>query len=179
MNDMEFNPNDRTIRDAKQEDIKAILEIYNDAILHTTAVYSYDPLTYPMMDQWYREKAEKKLPVFVAESGGVVAGYASYGPFRPWPAYRYTIEHSIYVDRAFRRRGIAGSLLERLIRAARENGVHCIVAGIDSENGDSIRLHRRFGFAESGLLSQVGYKFDRWLDLQFMQLVLQKDDHGE
>jgi L-amino acid N-acyltransferase YncA len=160
------------IRMAQPGDVPGILEIYNDAILHTTAVYTYASRTMEMMDDWFREKQDKGLPVFVAEVGGRVAGFASYGPFRPWPAYKYSVEHSIYVHKDFRRQGIAKKLLRVLIDKAGASGFHTIVAGIDSENAVSISLHREFGFSEAGVLTQVGYKFGRWLDLQFMQLIL-------
>jgi L-amino acid N-acyltransferase YncA len=160
------------IRMALPGDVPGILAIYNDAILHTTAVYTYEPRTMEMMEDWYREKQDKGLPVFVAEVGGRVAGFASYGPFRPWPAYKYSVEHSIYVHKDFRRQGIAKKLLWTLIDKAEASGFHTIVAGIDSENAVSISLHREFGFREAGVLTQVGYKFGRWLDLQFMQLIL-------
>jgi phosphinothricin acetyltransferase len=160
------------LRPARPADIPGVLAIYNDAVLHTTAVYTYDPLTLEMMQQWYKDKMDKDLPVFIAEVDGSVAGFASYGPFRPWPAYKYTVEHSIYVSKDFRRRGIAKKLLQSLIDTAKKRNVHTIVAGIDSQNEVSISLHKTFGFNEAGQLSEVGYKFDRWLDLKFMQLIL-------
>ena len=160
------------IRKAVPGDVPGILEIYNDAILHTTAVYTYEARTVGMMEDWYKDKQDKSLPVFVAEVAGRVAGFASYGPFRPWPAYKYSVEHSIYVHKDFRRQGIAKKLLRVLIDKAEASGLHTIVAGIDSENAVSINLHREFGFREAGILAQVGYKFGRWLDLQFMQLIL-------
>ena len=163
---------DPFIRPARPADIPGVLAIYNDAVLHTTAVYTYDPLTLEMMQQWYKEKTEKNLPVYIAEVDGSVAGFASYGPFRSWPAYKYTVEHSIYVSKDFRRQGIAKKLLQSLIDTAQKMNVHTIVAGIDSQNGESIHLHKNFGFQEVGQLSEVGYKFDRWLDLKFMQLIL-------
>jgi L-amino acid N-acyltransferase YncA len=160
------------IRPAQPTDVVGILEIYNEAILHTTAVYTYEARPLDWMEQWFIEKQDKGLPVFVAEIGGRVAGFASYGPFRPWPAYKYSVEHSIYVNKDFRRQGIARKLLRVLIDKAEASGLHTIVAGIDSENAVSITLHREFGFREAGILAQVGYKFGRWLDLQFMQLIL-------
>jgi L-amino acid N-acyltransferase len=160
------------IRAAHPGDVSGILEIYNDAILNTTAVYTYEPLTLEMLDQWFKEKQDKGLPVFVAEIEGRIAGFASYGPFRPWPAYKYSVEHSIYVHKDFRRQGVAKKLLRVLIDKAEASGMRTIVAGIDSENVVSIGLHKEFGFREAGTLSQVGYKFGRWLDLQFMQLIL-------
>jgi L-amino acid N-acyltransferase len=160
------------VRPARPADIPGVLAIYNDAVLLTTAVYTYDPLTLEMMQQWYKDKMEKDLPVFIAEVDGSVAGFASYGPFRPWPAYKYTVEHSIYVSKDFRRQGIAKKLLQSLIDTAQKKNVHTIVAGIDSQNEVSISLHKTFGFKEVGQLFEVGYKFDRWLDLKFMQLIL-------
>ncbi len=181
------------IRPARSADVPGVLEIYNDAVLHTTAVYTYDPLTLQMMQQWYKDKTEKNLPVFVAEASSPaaapaasptapatspttsIAGFATYGPFRPWPAYQYTVEHSIYVHKDFRGQGLAKKLLQTLIDHATAAHLHTIVAGIDSENAVSINLHQQFGFREVGSLAQVGYKFDRWLDLKFMQLILPKN----
>lgn len=160
------------VRNAQETDIPGILEIYNDAILHTTALYTYEPYTLPMMQQWFRDKTGKHLPVYVADIEGRVAGFASYGPFRPWPAYKYTVEHSIYIHPEFRGQGLSKLLLRTIIAHATAGNLHTIVAGIDSQNTVSIRLHRQFGFSEAGIISQVGYKFGRWLDLQFMQLFL-------
>jgi phosphinothricin acetyltransferase len=160
------------IRIAQPADIPGILEIYNDAILNTTAVYTYAPRSTEWLQQWYQDKQDKNLPLFVAEIGNKVAGFASYGPFRPWPAYKYSVEHSIYVNKEFRRQGIAKKLLRTLIDKAEASGLHTLVAAIDSENAVSISLHKEFGFVEAGILAQVGYKFGRWLDLQFMQLIL-------
>jgi L-amino acid N-acyltransferase len=180
-----------SIRLARETDIPGILDIYNDAILNTTALYTYEPFTAAMMQQWFADKQAKNLPVFVAsaahtpaetnaqpaagQTAVIIAGFASYGPFRPWPAYKYSVEHSIYVNKDFRRQGIAKKLLRILIDKAGASGLHTIVAGIDSANAVSISLHREFGFREVGTLSQVGYKFGRWLDLQFMQLILSND----
>jgi phosphinothricin acetyltransferase len=162
------------IRKAIDKDVPGILEIYNDAILNTTAVYTYDPHSLGLMEQWFRDKQEKGLPVFVAEMENKIAGFASYGPFRPWPAYKHTVEHSIYVHKDFRGQGISKVLLTALIEEAKAQKLHTIVAGIDSENAVSISLHEKLGFHEVGLISQVGFKFDRWLDLKFMQLILEE-----
>jgi phosphinothricin acetyltransferase len=167
-----MSPDHLSIRLARETDIPGILEIYNDAILTTTAVYTYEARPPEWMEQWFIEKRDKGLPVFVAEAADRVAGYASYGPFRPWPAYKYSVEHSVYVHKDFRRQGIARKLLLTLIEEAEASGLHTMVAGIDSENAGSINLHREFGFREAGLLGQVGYKFGHWRDLQFMQLIL-------
>lgn len=167
-----MSPDNTLVRKALETDVPGILEIYNDAILHTTALYTYEPYTLPMMRQWFGDKADKHLPVFIADVDGRVAGFASYGAFRPWPAYKYTVEHSIYVHPDFRGRGLSKHLLRTIIDDAAAGSLHTIVAGIDSENTVSLNLHRQFGFTAVGVISQVGYKFGRWLDLQFMQLIL-------
>jgi len=161
-----------TIRTAEEKDIAPILEIYNYAILHTTSVYSYIEHTLEMRQKWFEEKKAANHPVLVAEVDDKVAGFISYGPFRSWPGYRYTVEHSVHVHKDFRRQGIASHLLEKMIEAARENGVHAIIGGVDAANDASIKLHKQFGFEEVGCLKQVGYKFNQWLDLVFVELVL-------
>lgn len=167
--------NEPMIRKALETDLPGILEIYNEAILNTTALYTYEPMTLPMLQQWFAGKTAKNLPVYIAGIGDRVAGFASYGPFRPWPAYKYTVEHSIYVHKDCRGKGIAKTLLRTLIDHATADNLHTIVAGIDSQNEVSIKLHRQFGFKETGQISQVGYKFGRWLDLVFMQLILENN----
>ena len=160
------------VRKAETADLEIILEIYNHAIIHTTSVYSYQPHTLEMRTVWFREKTEHNYPVFVAETEGRVAGFASYGPFRMWPAYKYAMEHGVYVHTDFRQKGIAKKLMQQLIESARENEVHTLIAGIDSSNEASIRLHEQLGFEEAAHLKEVGYKFDKWLDLKLLQLIL-------
>jgi len=161
-----------TIRSAEEKDIAPILEIYNYAILHTTSVYSYEVHTMEMRQKWFEEKKAANHPVLVAEVDNKVAGFISYGPFRSWPGYRHTVEHSVHVHKDFRRQGIAGLLLKKMIEIARQNGVHAIIGGVDAANDASIKLHKQFGFEEVGCLKQVGYKFNQWLDLVFVELVL-------
>jgi phosphinothricin acetyltransferase len=160
------------VRIAEEKDLEAILEIYNDAVLNTTAVYDYEPHTLDMRRQWFRIKEAQGFPVFVAAENGRIAGFSSIGPWRAWAAYKYSVENSIYVAADQRGKGIGKLLLEPLIKAAVELDLHTIVAGIDSTNEVSIKLHERFGFKEAGHFKQVGYKFGRWLDLTFMQLLL-------
>jgi L-amino acid N-acyltransferase YncA len=161
-----------TIRIATEKDLAGILEIYNDAIVNTTAIYNYDKYTNADIQQWFADKKKTGQPVFVADIDNRVAGFVSYGPFRVRPAYKYSIEHSVYVHPDFRKRGLAKILLKKIIDVARENNFHAIVAGIDADNKISIELHKQFDFIEVGHIKQVGYKFGRWLDLTFMELLL-------
>jgi phosphinothricin acetyltransferase len=172
---MENRNTDLTIRLASIKDAQGILAIYNDAILNTTAVYSYEPHTIDMRLQWLEDKRHHNIPVLVAEVDSMVTGFATYGPFRAWAAYQYTIEHSVYVHKAYRQQGIAEKLLWQLIETVKQQPIHTIVAGIDAGNVASIKLHQKLGFTEIGTFKQVGYKFDRWLDLKFMQLILDSD----
>jgi len=160
------------IRSATSPDLKSILDIYNDAIISTTAVYAYKPHTLAMRQQWFDEKMQNGIPVIVADINGTVVGFTSYGPFRAWPAYKYSVEHSVYVHRDFRNQGIARKLVIELIEAVKTKNVHTIIAGIDSDNAVSIHLHKQLGFEDAGYFREVGYKFGRWLDLRFLQLIL-------
>jgi L-amino acid N-acyltransferase YncA len=161
-----------TIRPAREQDLPAVLDIYNHAIEHTTAVFASDPHTLDMRKAWLREKQDAGFPVLVASDGDHVTGFATYGQFRAWPGYKYTVEHSVYVGVEARRRGIGRALVEAVVTDARRQGMHAIVAGIGSDNDVSIRMHARLGFVEAGHLREVGFKFGRWLDLTFMQLLL-------
>ena len=161
-----------TIRHATEDDLPAILEIYNDVILHTTAVYDYEPHTLEMRRQWFITKKEQGFPVFVAADGEKIVGLSSIGPFRAWAAYKYSVENSVYVSADSRGQGIGKLLIPPLIVVARELGLHTIIAGIDAANEASLKLHEHFGFKEVAHFREVGYKFDRWLDLKFLQLVL-------
>ena len=160
------------IRIARKEDLPEILTIYNDAILHTTAVYSYKAQTLANREQWFEEKQANNFPILVYELEGRVVGFATYGPFRAWPAYKYSVEHSIYVDSNYRKNGIGRQLLTALIEDATAREYKTIIAGIDAENVGSIAIHEKFGFKHAGTMHQVGYKFNRWLDLAFYQLQL-------
>lgn len=162
-----------TIRIATEQDLPAILDIYNEVILNTTAVYDYLPHTLEMRKEWYAAKQKDNYPVFVAEEGSRLVGFSSFGPFRAWAAYKYTVENSIYIASSERGKGIGRLLLAPLIDAARERGLHAIVAGIDASNEASIKLHKAFGFEQVGHFKEVGYKFDKWLDLAFLELVLE------
>jgi phosphinothricin acetyltransferase len=151
----------------------AILAILNDAIANSTALYDYKPRTPANMASWFEAKAQKQYPVIgIENSAGDLLGFASYGPFRAWPAYKYTVEHSVYVDARFRGQGVGRKLLEAIIAAAERQEYHVMVGGIDAANAVSIRLHESFGFTACGIVRQAGFKFGRWLDLAFYQLIL-------
>jgi phosphinothricin acetyltransferase len=164
---------DTIIRDARESDLTEMLAIYNDAVLTTTAVYDYTARSADQQAAWFRVKQEQRLPVLVAETERTVVGFASYGPFRPWPAYLHSIENSLYVAADWRGRGIGSLLLPALIRRATEHGSHTMIAGIDATNEASLRLHAKFGFEPVARFREVGWKFDRWLDLTFLQKMLE------
>lgn len=160
------------IRPAEEKDLGEIQEIYNYAILYTTSVYQYEPQTMEMRKKWFDERKAEGHPVFVAEKEGRVAGFVAYGKFRYPAAYKYTVEHSVHVHIDFRRQGIAKLLLAKIIEAARQNDIHSLIGGIDASNHASIKLHEQFGFKSTGILHEVAFKFNKWLDLTFMELVL-------
>jgi L-amino acid N-acyltransferase len=152
----------------------AILEILNEAILNSTALYDYEPRTAHSMTAWFEGKQAKRFPVLGAMADdGTLLGFASYGTFRERPAYKYTVEHSVYVHTQQRGRGVGRALMERLIARAREQDYHVLVGGIDASNAVSIALHRALGFEHCGTVRQAGFKFGRWLDLAFYQLLLE------
>lgn len=151
----------------------AILTIFNDAIANSTALYDYKPRAPESMVTWFEAKAKGRYPVIGVESeAGELMGFASYGSFRAWPAYKYSIEHSIYVDARFRGRGLGRLLLKEVIAAAQGQDYHVMVGGIDAANAVSIKLHESLGFHHCGTVQQAGFKFGRWLDLAFYQLIL-------
>lgn len=159
--------------DPKQyQDVTGITQIYNDAVLNTTAIWNETVADEQNRRIWMEERYAQNFPVLVAIENKEVLGYATFGPFRPHDGYRHTVENSIYVRSDQRRRGIAAELMPPLIAAAKERDVHAMIAGIEAQNTASIRLHEHFGFEEVGRLPEVGRKFNRWLDLVFMQKIL-------
>jgi phosphinothricin acetyltransferase len=154
----------------------AILDILNEAIENSTALYDYRPRTLASMDAWFEAKAAGHYPVIGMEDRGTLVGFATYGVFRNWPAYKYSVEHSVYVHHEHRGRGIGLTLMKKLINAAVVQQYHLMVAGIDVSNAPSIALHRKLGFEHAGTLAQVGFKFGRWLDLAFYSLILPTPD---
>jgi phosphinothricin acetyltransferase len=151
----------------------AILAIFNDAIVNTTALYEYEPRTLDFMTTWFDTKEHTQLPVLGAfTEDGTLTGFATYGVFRTLPAYHHTVEHSVYVHPNHRGRGVARTLLGELIAAAQSQDYHVLIGVIDSANIASIALHRAFGFVRTGTLHEVGFKFGRWLDVDLYQLTL-------
>ena len=166
------------IRDATEADASGILHIYNDAVANTTAIWNEQLSSLESRLAWLRERKQSGYPVLVAAKGTDILGYASFAAFRPWDGYRHTVEHSVYVDGTSRKRGIGHALMDELIARARAMRKHVMVAGIEASNEPSLKLHARLGFAKVGHLCAVGRKFDRWLDLVFMQLMLEGPAQG-
>ena len=151
---------------------RAILGILNEAIVNSTALYDYSPRPPEAMAAWFKAKEAGRYPVIGALQSGELAGFATYGGFRAWPAYKYSIEHSVYVHKDHRRQGVGAALLGELIAQARAQDYHCMVGGIDIANTGSIALHEKLGFRHAGTIRHAGFKFGRWLDLGFWQLLL-------
>lgn len=161
------------IRLAQDRDIVAITDIYNHAVSETTAIWNERVVDCANRAEWLKAHEEADLPVLVAvDENGQVAGYATFGPWRAWDGYRHTVEHSVYVHKDRQRAGIGRRLMMVLLEEARKRGYHVMIAGIESGNHASIHLHERLGFEIVGQCRQVGCKFGRWLDLTFMQIML-------
>jgi len=161
------------IRPANPGDLPGILEIYNEAVLNTTATYDYEPRTLEQRTVWYEDHVKSNYPIFVAQNdGGRIAGWSALNPFHARPGYRFTTENSVYVAADMRGRGVGRLLMPPLIDGARQRGLHAILGAIDATNEASIRLHASFGFEKVAYLKQVGFKFGRWLDVVYMELIL-------
>jgi len=161
------------IRPYKTEDTQAILAIINHTILHSTALYDYAIRSYEQQKNILEDKINKNFPVIVAELDGNVVGFGMYSEFRFREAYKFTVEHSVYVNENFHGKGIGKLLLQELIVLARKQNLHTMIAVIDSENQGSVEFHEKFGFKTVGIIEESGYKFDRWLHSVFMQLILE------
>ncbi len=150
-----------------------IMNILNEAIQNSTALYDYKPRTPEMMEAWFRAKTAGNYPVLgIIDADSKLLGFGSYGPFRAWPAYKYTMEHSIYVVPNKQRSGHGTHLLNALVLKAHEQQYHSLIGGIDATNTASISLHQKLGFKFCGRIRDAGFKFGRWLDLDFYQLIL-------
>lgn len=161
------------IRDATETDLPDLRDIFNDAVLNTTAIWMDNVVDLANRQAWFAARAQQGYPILVAENAaGEVVGYASFGDWRPFDGFCHTVEHSVYIRADQRGKGLGPQLLAALIERAKACDKHVMVAAIESGNAASIRLHQRLGFAITGQMPQVGRKFGRWLDLTFMQLIL-------
>jgi phosphinothricin acetyltransferase len=161
------------IRDAVSADLPAIRDIFNDAVLNTTAIWMDAVVDLANREAWFAARAQQGYPILVAvDEADAVVGYASYGDWRPFDGFCNTVEHSVYVRSDQRGKGVGPLLMQALMERCKAGGKHVMVAAIESGNAASIRLHERLGFITTGQMPQVGRKFGRWLDLTFMQLIL-------
>ena len=157
------------VREAAESDLPEILAIYNDVIATSTAVYRETPADIDERREWLRSRVAQGYPVVVAVDETGVTGFGSFGDFRNWPGYRFTVEHSVHVRADRRAHGIGAAIVAELVRRAKTLGKHVLIAGIDADNIASLRLHERLGFEKVAHFREVGWKFGRWLDLVFMQ----------
>ena len=161
------------LKPCTEKQLPEILDIFNDAILNSTALYDYKTRTMETMNAWYEDKLKGNYPVIgVFDENDVLMGFATYGMFRVRPAYKYTVEHSVYVRPDKRGMGIGKLLLKEIIAQAIEQDYHVMVGVIDASNTVSLRLHENEGFVLTGIMKEVGYKFGKWLDAAFYQLKL-------
>jgi L-amino acid N-acyltransferase len=158
------------IRDAQTPDLPQILAIFNDVIATSTAIYATEPTTLAERADWFDQRRRRGFPVLVAVEGESVLGFSSFGEFRgAWSGYRHSVEHSVHVRADARGRNVGRHLVEALFARAAALDKHVMVGGVDAANEGSIRFHERLGFARVGHFKEVGRKFDRWLDLVFLQ----------
>jgi L-amino acid N-acyltransferase len=160
------------IEDAASQDLAQILAIYNEVIRNSTAVFSSEEYTPARGETWLGAKRERGFPMLVARDASGITGFGTFGEFRTWPGYRYSVEHSVHVRADCRSRGVGRALVTALLGRATEMGMHVMIAGIDADNVVSIGLHATLGFTRVGHFHEVAFKFGRWLDLVFMQCIL-------
>jgi L-amino acid N-acyltransferase len=160
------------VHDATESDLEGIVGIYNEVIANSTAVFANAPVTLEERRGWWQARTAQGYPVLVVRDEHGVAAFGSFGDFRTWPGYRFTVEHTLHVRADARGRGIGTQLLRALIARAGALGKHVMIAGVDADNHASIRFHERLDFTRTGRLPEVGFKFDRWLDLVFLQRAL-------
>jgi phosphinothricin acetyltransferase len=167
------------IRDAVQADIDEITAIYNEILTTSTAIYNDQPATHSDRLKWWKARLDQRYPVLVAADANHIAGFASFGDFRPWPGYRFTVEGTVHIRSDSRGRGVGSLLLKALILRAKLAGKHVMIAGVDSANTASLHFLQRSGFERAGHLHEVGFKFGRYLDLVFLQYWLTPPTHSE
>jgi phosphinothricin acetyltransferase len=159
------------IRPASIEDAAAINDIYNHYVLRSTATYQTEPGSLEERLAWFQSHGPSH-PILVAEQEGDILGWGSLSPFRSRAAYGRTVEISVYIREDLLHKGLGALLLSDLIKRAATLKHHTIIAGISADQLPSVKLHEKFGFTEVARLKEVGYKFDRWLDVSYMQLML-------
>ena len=157
------------IREAELADIPGVLEIYNEVIATSTAIYFDEPISLDNRIAWFHQRAREGYPIYVAQDESGILGFGSFGDFRPYSGYRFTIEHSIHVRANQRGRGLGAKLMEPLTERAKALGKHVMLGVIDGDNAGSIRFHQRLGFDQVAFMPEVGFKFGRWLNLVIMQ----------
>ncbi|MEK8179952.1 N-acetyltransferase family protein [Flavobacterium buctense] len=162
-----------SIRPYRKEDVQPIVDIINYNILNSTALYDYHPRTLEQQEAIFEDKLKKGFPIIVATIEEKVVGFGYYSEFRFREAYRFTVEHSVYVDNDFHGKGIGKIIMQNLIDLAKKQKLHTMIAVIDSENQSSVTFHEQFGFKTVAVLKETGFKFDRWLHSQIMQLMLE------
>ncbi|MCX7922767.1 MAG: GNAT family N-acetyltransferase [Clostridia bacterium] len=160
-----------SIREARISDVGRITEIYNWAIINTTATFDLDEQTVDKRMEWF-EHYGGRHPLIVAEADGKIVGYSSLSKFRDKEAYARTVEVSVYIDPEYHGKGIGSILLKEIIERGRQLGHHVIMAGITAGNDVSVRLHEKFGFVLCGHFKELGFKFNKWQDVLFYQLTL-------
>lgn len=158
------------LRDAVEADLADIMEIYNDAVVNTTAIWNDNVVTLANRQEWFAARMARGFPILVAEVDGRISGYASYGDWRAFEGFRHTVEHSVYIHADAQGHGLGRRLMEALIDRAKAGRIHVMVACIEANNEASIRLHEKLGFRTTGTFREVGTKFGRWLDLTCMEL---------
>ena len=157
-----------------EKHLPEILAIFNEAIINTTSLYDYKPRTLEKVRSFFDEHTEKNIPIIGAfDENDTLLGFATYGSFRPHEGYKFTAEHSVYVRTDQRGKGLGKILLLELIKEAKQRDVHSLIAVIDADNTTSITLHEKLGFEFCGKIPQVGFKFERWLDVVFYQLIIE------
>jgi phosphinothricin acetyltransferase len=160
------------IRPANEQDLPALTAIYNEVIAASTAVYRDDPVDLDDRTTWWSARVAEGYPVLVAEADDGIVGFSTFGDFRAWPGYRFSVEHTVHVAEGRRGGGVGRALVQALFPIAKSLGKHVMLAGVDAENAASIRFHERLGFEQTGRLREVGFKFGRYLDLVFLQRFL-------
>jgi L-amino acid N-acyltransferase len=166
------------LRPCTEQQLPEILDIFNDAILNSTALYDYKTRTLDMMHAWYADKQKGNFPIVGAfDENNLLLGFSTYGMFRVRPAYKYTLEHSVYIRPDKRGQGLGKILLREIIKKAEEQNYHILVGVIDASNTISMKLHEKEGFVLTGIMKEVGFKFGKWLDAAFYQLILKTPEH--